>query len=507
MAKLQIFCKLNRQYRPMRLSIHSKVFLTLLLACVVVLAGSHAFVQWSFQRGLVEFADAREQERIARVIERLSDIHQREGSWRALIEDRRLWFYALNGRHDPWREPRPERPEHGPYWMREVGPDPRAWPPQRWLDRLRQHERPAPLELRLMLLDAQGDILYGRSELLADTRRYPVEVDGRRIGELALLPGSPVPESAELRFRTTLGDRLWIIALAMLLLAAALAYPLSSRLVRPVRDFQDVARRLAAGDFSARVPTHGGDELARLGQDINALAAALERNEQARRRWAADISHELRTPIALLRAELEALQDGVRPFDHDALDALHGDILRLGRLVDDLYQLTTTDMGALGYRFADSDVSEILGADVDAFALAFQEAGLSLEFEDALRDPILIQADAQRLSQLFRNLLSNSRKYTDTGGGLYIRLWRDAGRLVIDFQDSAPGVPAEDLSRLFERLYRVEGSRSRQTGGAGLGLAIARNVVEAHGGTITAQAAPQGGLWIRVTLPVAGASA
>lgn len=491
----------------MRLSIHSKVFLTLLLACVVVLAGSHAFVQWSFQRGLVEFADAREQERIARVVERLIDLYQREQSWRPLIEDRRFWFYALNGRRDPGRDPYFERPERGPHWMREIDPNPHAWPPQGALDRIRQHERPAPLDLRLMLLDAQGDILYGRQELLAGTRRYPVEADGRRLGELVLLPGSPVPESAELRFRATLGDRLWIIALAMLLLSAALAYPLSRRLVRPVRDFQDVARRLAAGDFSARVPVRRGDELARLGQDINALAAALERNEQARRRWAADISHELRTPIALLRAELEALQDGVRPFDHDALDALHGDTLRLGRLVDDLYELTTTDMGALGYRFADSDITDILSADVEAFERAFQEAGLALEFHTPLNAKVRISADAQRLSQLFRNLISNSLKYTDPGGALGIRLWRDTQQVIIDFQDSAPGVPAEALPRLFERLYRVEGSRSRHTGGAGLGLAIARNVVEAHGGTITADTAPQGGLWIRVMLPVSRASA
>ena len=482
----------------MRLSIHSKVFLTLLLACVVVLAGSHAFVQWSFQRGLVEFADAREQERIARVSERLIDIHQREGSWRALIADRQLWLYALHG----GREPHAAATERGPHGMRDLGSERRAWPPPRWLDRLQRREHPAPLELRLMLLDAQGDVLYGRPELLAAARRYPLTVDERRIGELALLPGSPVPESAELRFRATLGDRLWIIALAMLLLAAALAYPLSRRLVRPVRDFQDVARRLAAGDFSARVPAHGGDELARLGQDINALATALERNEQARRRWAADISHELRTPIALLRAELEALQDGVRPFDREALDALHGDMVRLSRLVDDLYELTTTDMGALGYRFTATDVAEILGGDVEAFTRAFHEAGLTLEFVEALGEPLVIQADAQRLSQLFRNLLGNSLKYTDAGGGLWIQLGRASGALVIDFQDSAPAVPAESLPRLFERLYRVEESRSRHTGGAGLGLAIARNVVEAHGGTIIADAAPQGGLWLRVTLPL-----
>jgi two-component system, OmpR family, sensor histidine kinase BaeS len=488
----------------MRLSIHSKVFLTLLLACLVVLAGSHAFVHWSFQLGLVELADAREQERIARVAERLGDVYQREQSWRPLIEDRRLWLHALNGRRDPRSER--ERAERGPPWIREIGPDPRAWPPQSALDRFRQHERPAPLELRLMLLDAQGDILYGRSELLAGTRRYPLDLDGRRIGELALLPGSPVPESAELRFRATQGDRFWIIALAMLALSAVLAYPLSSRLVRPVRDFQDVARRLAAGDFSARVPVRCGDELARLGQDINALAAALERNEQARRRWAADISHELRTPIALLRAELEALQDGVRPFDHEALDALHGDTLRLGRLVDDLYELTTTDAGALGYRFEDGDLAEILGADIDAFAHAFRDAGLRLSFHDGTGAAVRIKADAQRLSQLFRNLIGNSLKYTDPDGALSIELWRDAQRIVIDFQDSAPGVPVEALPRLFERLYRVEGSRNRHTGGAGLGLAIARNVVEAHGGTIVADASPLGGLWVRVTLPVATAS-
>ncbi|MBK1725225.1 ATP-binding protein [Thiocystis violacea] len=489
----------------MRLSIHSKLFLTILLACIVVLIGSHAVVQWSFQRGLVELADAREQDRINRIADRLVDVYRRELSWAPLVENPSLWVSALIGRREPLFEigPEPDRLDRRPPWMRQARPEPGVWPPREALDHLRQRERPAPLELRLMLLDANGKVLYGRETLIADARRYPLELDDETIGELAVLPGAPIPESAELRFRATQGDRLWVIALATLLLSAALAYPLSVRLVRPVRGFQDTARRLAAGDFSARVPAYGGDEMARLGRDINALAAALEKNERARRHWAADISHELRTPIALLRAEIEALQDGMRPFDRNNLDTLHSDVMRLGRLVDDLYELSTSDLGALGYRMEETDIADILGSDIDAFRRPFEDAGLRLTFESTLPEPVPLHADAQRLSQLFRNLINNSLQYTDTGGALLITLSQRASEVVIDFQDTPPGVPAEGLPRLFDRLYRVEASRSRHTGGAGLGLAIAKNIVEAHGGSISAAPSPLGGLWLRISLPIA----
>ncbi|MBK5964769.1 two-component sensor histidine kinase [Thiocystis minor] len=487
----------------MKLSIHARLFLTLLLACVVVLIGTQMFVQWSFQRGLVELADAREQERIEHVSERLIEFYRRNRSWAPLQESQRLWIAALIGRRDAPldRTTEQDRGERRRPWLRHLEDAPGVWPPGETLDRFQRRGRPTPLELRLMLLDAEGAILYGREPLLADTRRYPLLLDGERIGELALLPGSPVPETAELRFRATQGHRLWIIALAMLLLSAVLAYPLSRRLARPVRDFQRAARRLASGDFSARVPADGSDEIAHLGRDINALAAALEDHEQSRRRWVADISHELRTPIALLRAELEALQDGVRPLGRPALDTLHGDVLRLGRLVDDLYELSTTDLGAFGYRLEETDVAEVLAADIDAFRGPFRDAGLRLDVHEGVAAPVRLRADAQRLSQLFRNLLRNSLQYTDAGGGLRIDLACDAQRILIDFQDTAPGVPPDALPHLFERLYRVDASRSRHTGGAGLGLAIARNVVEAHGGTIGASAAPSGGLWIRIAFP------
>jgi two-component system sensor histidine kinase BaeS len=294
-----------------------------------------------------------------------------------------------------------------------------------------------------------------------------------------------------------------LIALATILVAGALAYPLSRRLSRPVAAFQTAARRLADGDFTARVPVSGDDELGRLGRDINALAESLERNEHARRRWVADISHELRTPLAVLRAEIEALQDGVRPLERAAVDSLHGDVLRLGRLVDDLYELSMTDLGALSYRKAEMDPAGLLEDDIDTLRGRFAAAGLELTLDNRLEGPARTLGDAHRLSQLFRNLLRNSLQYTDRGGALRVTLSRDGDRLLVDFRDTAPGVPPESLERLFERLYRVDSSRSRNTGGAGLGLAICRNIAEAHGGNLEARPAPEGGLWIRLTLPLA----
>ena len=353
-----------------------------------------------------------------------------------------------------------------------------------------------------MLLDAAGDIVYGRPQLLPGTARLPVELDGVKIGELALLPGPSAADLGEIQFQARHARALVLIALGMIGLSALVAFALARRLVRPVQGFQETARRLAGGDLAARVGTTGDDELGRLGQDINTLAETLEANEQARRRWVADISHELRTPLALLRAQLEALQDGVRPLDRTAVDALHGDALRLGRVVDDLYDLSMTDLGAQSYQKAEIDPVLVLSDDVEAYRPRFAAAGLGLTLDDRLGRPVLLLADAQRLSQLFGNLLRNSLRYTDPGGGLTLSLRQTGAWLVIDFQDSRPGVPQDALPRLFERLYRVEGSRSRDTGGAGLGLAIARNICEAHGGRIEARPAPQGGLWIHVELPL-----
>jgi two-component system sensor histidine kinase BaeS len=170
--------------------------------------------------------------------------------------------------------------------------------------------------------------------------------------------------------------------------------------------------------------------------------------------------------------------------------------------VDDLHDLSLTDLGAQSYRKVELDPATILAEDCSAFEPSFAAAGLSLTLDVDLPQPVHLLADPDRLSQLFRNLLRNSLAYTDPGGALQIAMTRTETGLAIDFRDSPPGVPAQALPHLFERLYRVEGSRSRDTGGAGLGLAIASNIVIAHGGRIEAGQAPQGGLWVHIELPV-----
>ena len=489
----------------MTLSIRTKLFLTLLIASALVVGGMLGFIRWSFQRGLVEFAATRQDERIAAIAARLADRYREDGGWERLRADRRLWIATLKGWTD---RPRPE-PElrdphrHPPPWLRHaLREDDPGWPSQRLQERLQGGGLPAPLELRLMLLDAQGGLIYGRPELLPDARRYPIDLNGEEVGSLALLPGPSLSELGEIRFLERQTTAFLAIALAMIALAVALSLPLARRLVRPLEAIQAGVRQLAAGHYGARVSVTGGDELGRLGRDLNRLAEALEQNEQARRQWVADISHELRTPLAVLRGELEALQDGVRPLGPAAVDSLYADTLRLGRLVDDLYELSMTDLGALSYRKEEIDPAEVLKSDLEAFAPRFAAADLQLTLDGRLGRSVLVQADAHRLSQLFRNLLRNSLRYTDPGGGLTVVLDSDDERLVLDFQDTAPAVPPEALPRLFDRLYRVEGSRSRDTGGTGLGLAICRNIVEAHGGRISARPAPQGGLWIRIELPL-----
>ncbi len=488
----------------MTLSIRNKLFLTLLAATALVVVGMLFFMRWSFERGLVEFAQSRQQEHIEQIAERLIELYRRDGGWQRLRSDKRLWVGILSGRGEGMGPGRQlwERGPMGPRWMRHALEEPGLWPPERVLQAQALDGRPRPVPLRLMLLDADGSLLYGRAELLAGTERFPLELEGRPIGELALLPGPLISEFGEIRFQERqMSDLLWI-ALAMILLSAIFAFPLARRLVRPLRGYQAVARRLASGELSARVGVTGSDELGRLGRDLDALGEALERHEQARRRWIADISHELRTPLGVLRAELEALQDGVRLLDRAAVDSLHADVLRLGRLVDDLYQLSMSDLGALSSHKADTDLAELLEGDLEAFRAQFTAAGLGLSFENRLSGSVVLLADEQRLSQLFRNLLRNSLQYTESGGGLRVSLQQEGRALLVDFQDTAPPVPPEALARLFEPLYRGEGSRSRATGGAGLGLAIARNIAEAHGGTLEARFSPLGGLWLRLSLPL-----
>lgn len=460
---------------PVRLSIRHKLFFTLLLATTLVVAAMYAFMHWSFQHGFVSFLESRQQARVERLVEQLAGIYASEGGWDGLRLDRMRWRELLaEGRGMPGQG-MGMGPGHGP----------------------------GGGQGGLALLDADKAVLFGRRIEADRLNLSPIRVDGRTVGYVGRPAGRPLSEMVDQRFAETQRRAFVWIALLVGVVAVALSWPLANTLVRPLRRVTEATRSLAAGRFQVRVPVQANDELGDLARDFNGLAQTLERTEAARRQWMADISHELRTPLSLLRAELEALQDGVRPMGPAAVASLQADVERLGRLVEDLYQLSMTDLGALSYHKRPVDPLALLRDDAEAMAGEFERKGLALSVRDEQAQAVTLHADPDRLSQLYRNLMQNSLRYSDAGGRLEIVAGRRDGVLTLDFSDTAPGVPAAALALLFERFYRVEASRNRALGGAGLGLAICRNIVEAHGGHIEARPSPLGGLCIHVELPVA----
>ena len=295
------------------------------------------------------------------------------------------------------------------------------------------------------------------------------------------------------------GQDLALLVAASLAGSALAALGLASHLRAPLREVSEAAARLTSGDFSARLPTGRQDEMGDLFRDFDTLAEALEQHEQNRRQWVADTSHELRTPLAVLRAQVEALLDGVQPANAETLGTLHGEVQRLTRLVDDLYLLARSDSGALPVRAEGTDVGALAREVAAPFAERYASAGLDLAVE--AEAGVLLEADPARLRQVLVNLLENSLRYTERGGATRVLVRGGGPEVVLTVEDTAPGVPAEALPRLFDRFFRVEKSRTREHGGSGLGLAICRSLVEAHGGRITAYPSPMGGLRIEVRVP------
>jgi two-component system sensor histidine kinase BaeS len=371
---------------------------------------------------------------------------------------------------------------------------PRDLPP----DKLRHYEA------RVVLLDVNRDVLFGFPHMFKEIGYKPLKHNGEIVGQLGLAPQKRLADMLQLQFikeqKTTFG----LIALGIVLLAALLTLPITSRLVRPVKTLAAATRELTSGNYKVRTPVTSEDELGQLSRDFNVLADTLEQNEKARRQWVADISHELRTPLAVLRGEIEALQDQVREVTPQTLKTLHGEVLQLNRLVSDLYELSMSDLGALTYKKEMIAPIDVLEKTVDIFQQRLDAHNLRLVVDLGAGAGVELLADQDRLQQLFTNLLENSLRYTETGGRLELRTGSDGHHLTVHILDSAPGVPPSELPHLFDRLYRVESSRNRAIGGAGLGLSICRNIVEAHGGIIEAQPSPLGGLWQTVTLPLEG---
>lgn len=493
-------------WRP---GITGKLFIAILATCILLLISMHWAVRISFERGFIDYIKRGNEQRLTMLGDALSEQYALHGNWTFLRNNDRFIFQLLktferdNDDHsppgrgmdrDPMESPDPEeippdaapdRPPGGPRGDRAPDADipPHGWRTMFWV------------------VDQQGHVLVGpRERVPQDGTRRSIMVNGVAVGAVIASPVERLTRNTDINFDRQQKRTSWLIVALATLLAALATFPLARGLLAPVKRLVEGTHRLAAGDFTTRVTATSGDELGRLAKDFNQLASTLERNQQMRQDLMADISHELRTPLAVLRGELEAIQDGIRKFTPDSIASLQAEVATLTKLVEDLHQLSMSDEGALSYQKTSVDIINLLEVAAGAFRERFASRGLAIGV--SLPESATIFGDRDRLMQLFNNLLENSLRYTDSGGSLQIRASLRGDMLALDFADSAPGVTDEQLERLVERFYRTEGSRNRASGGSGLGLAICLNIVAAHGGTLRADHSPSGGVSIKVELPL-----
>lgn len=488
---------MKRFTRPGLSPLGLKLFATILLVNVLTCGLIFLFVSRSLDQGFIDYLERTQANRAETLATALGDAYANRGDWQWLRDNPRAWFQLVHRQ---------------------------LWPGERQPSQDLQRELGTPRDF--IVRDARGRIVIGPprpgdhggpdgpggpggpgtpDEPPGPFKRVPITSQGQHVGELDYRPPRALMARMDRIFLDRQQRNLSIIVVSLALASLLLAGGLSWWLGRRTRGMALATRRLTEGDYSVRLAERGRDELARLAHDFNLLAETLEANRRSRQRWVADIAHELRTPLAVLRGEIEAMQDGIRRADAESLGSLSQEVAQLERLVSDLRLLAASDAGTLEADRKPLDLAESLKTRLDEARGWLDDAGLTLETRIA--GPAMIEGDGQRLRQLWTNLLGNTQAYTDTPGRLCVTLESDDDECRIIWEDSAPGVADDELPRLTERLYRVEASRNRRSGGSGLGLAIANALVTIHGGRMIPSRSPLGGLRWTLHFPLATAPA
>jgi two-component system sensor histidine kinase BaeS len=525
--------------RFLRLGITARLFLAVLAVCAIMIVGMSAATRWSFQQGFAEYLEEIEADRVKSLIFELAEDYQQDGNWDSLKQPRnwrRMIFRFTRAQED--RNPSPAKGQAPPAAKpadrktTKNPPSPGDSPPSP-AERARRAWETAHLRARLGLLAQDRTTLIAGVRPSPRAAWLPIVSRNATVGWLTREPMADITDSIDLRFQERQRTATLAIALLALVLAALAAMLMARGFISPLRRLAETVDRLADGDFSARVqpaarrffpalgrffpsretPAPSGetgpipafqrhaDELQALAGQINHLAGVLESNEKARRAFMAEVSHDLRTPLAVLRGEIEALEDGVRQVTPESLTSLRAEVELLGRLVDDIHTLSLADTGALRFSGRRLDLESCLRAAAHTVQDRMAARDMRLDFPP-LEEPIAVWADEARLGQVFRNILENSLRYTDPGGSVTIACHVDGAMAQVDIFDSAPAVPEEQLPLIFERFHTGDAARSRSRSGSGLGLAICRTLLAAQGGDIRALPSPLGGLWLRLHIPL-----
>jgi signal transduction histidine kinase len=367
-------------------------------------------------------------------------------------------------------------------------------------------------EATLFLADQQEQIIYpiqpewlGQPiETLEQSWALPIRVDEQTVGYLGVI-SSPRSDRFDWRRPSLPFLNRFLLSLAAVagVTGVVVGVLMSRSLSAPLNRLAEGAKAIGARNFSRRVEMKGSDEIQQVARAFNEMAAALEENEQLRRNLLADVAHELRTPLTVLQGNLRAILDEVYPLDQAEITRLYEQTRFLSRLVNDLHELAQAEAKQLPLNISQTDLLPLIKTVGETFSPIAEEKSIRLHIELPAALP-LVEIDAARLSQVLHNLLSNSLRHTPAGGAITLRAETGPEAVELAVADTGDGIPAEHLPHVFDRFYRADPARSRDRGGAGLGLAIARAIVEAHGGKISvaSQGIPGHGSVFTIRLPL-----
>ena len=379
-----------------------------------------------------------------------------------------------------------------------------------WSDWMGVTRTTGPLADRVVMLDSSGRVVADTGQASLGEQHpgghvengIPVLLEGKTVG--TVLVGSmiePVLNPADEDFLRSVNFSILLTAVIVGILALVLGSLLFRQITSPLRELSQSAQAIEGGDLGQRVEVQSNDEIGRVARSFNQMAESLAQADVQRRNMIADIAHELRTPLTVIQGNLEALMDGVYELTPENVAAIHKQSVVLSRLVADLRDLALAEAGQLRLERKPVSLAKVIAQVSEGLEVQGHEKGVTLKFEiaEALPD---IEADEQRMAQVLFNLVSNALRHTPAGGTITTSVELRDGRALVSVRDTGTGISPEDLPHVFERFYRADRSRARATGGSGLGLTIAKQIVEAHGGQIWAQSWLGAGSTFAFSLPL-----
>jgi len=460
-------------------------------------------------RNFADFVNRTELAKLETLTVNLKQEYQKNNNWEAFRNDPRFFVKLLDGSL-PVKSGQVRRPPPpGPEFRRDKEPRkrngrrPDRMPPERRRDhRPPPHHDPVNPGARLCLFDFDKELVAGPLKPGDRFTYSKLELNGETIGWLGLKLRSDVAHPLEEGFFKAQKKAYFILGGGIFILAIIISYLLSRHLLAPIKELMKGTKAMSSFDFDTVIDVSSKDELGRLATDFNRMAATLKQYEKIRKNWISDISHELRTPISILKGKVESFQDGIRDVTPEALASLHNDIKRLEKLVEDLHLLSLADSASIFIQKKRVEPLKILKATLDSFQLRLEKQSIKVQADLSLNADFSFSASKEHLERLFSNLVENTLRYTDSPGELIIRYNITPEWFELTFEDSSPGVPEESIELIFNRLYREDKSRNRALGGSGLGLSICRQIVESHSGTIKSGHSGLGGLKLMIKLPV-----